>query len=902
MSLKPFVINSHGRIVFPANFFPELDFSVFKSLKQFAAVIRRDFGEKAPTDGEILARLRGGQYKSRYELCRDLVLNRFWVNRYTLTMYEKRPVRWGDLPKLREDVFLPVYKARDSPEIGLLEEGYGNLSALWDADWEDQCFGMVMHVLRNKLSSGGELRPIRPTVAEAMADPSNRTRLLRTYDPDFRCYSYDDVVDTIHTVPELEALMRQCMILHNQYPWDPANSTQVEIGKLKDDDYVVAFVPRTPEAFRFIQRVKKEDSWGPRVRQQSQRPTAMETLALSEPIRPYPPVEVNKQFKVLPRIEAIATYEGEVTCSNADLIRNHAYCWSRMTAAEIADKTGIEARCYTELPLEEMALLAATRALLKSGRSPSEIGAVLFCSCTSTRLIPSVAAWISGELGLRQTHNSSDIVAACAGMPYGIAEAIRLLQEIERPVLLVCAEKFSDKIGTVRTSRMIFGDGAAAMVIAPAPEGEASDIEVFQTYASGAWSEVNSIIWPNPEFDNNITVFGPEVKALVTRYLNQMMSELAELPNPTGVGGALIDAIDLVVPHQANKNMVLTLAEAAGIPGDRLFFNIEHVGNTSSASILLAIHDAVVERRIDRPMLVFAPGFGAGAVGGYVVMRVDPAILSVSSEERSLEMVQTNGNGAGNGNGNGHRRMSLTGRVALVTGASRGIGRAIALELAHCGANIALNFRSDAKQAEDAAEEIRALGGECILVQGDVARKGEAARIVKEVLDKWQRLDILVNNAGITRDRSMRKMTDDDWAAVINVNLNGTFYCTSAAVPAMVNQRFGRIINISSVVGQMGAFGQANYSASKGGIIAFTKTLALEMAKFNVTANAIAPGFTSTEMVDAIPEEIAAQIKSKIPLGRFAAPEEIAKAAAFLAADGDYITGQELNVNGGYHM
>jgi len=256
----------------------------------------------------------------------------------------------------------------------------------------------------------------------------------------------------------------------------------------------------------------------------------------------------------------------------------------------------------------------------------------------------------------------------------------------------------------------------------------------------------------------------------------------------------------------------------------------------------------------------------------------------------------------GNGNGNGTRYASLTGRVALVTGASRGIGRAIAVGLARCGANVALNFRSDAKQAESAAAEIRELGVDCLLVQGDVAKKGEAARIVKEVLDKWQRLDILVNNAGITRDRSMRKMTDDDWGAVINVNLNGTFYCTSAAVPAMINQRFGRIINISSVVGQMGAFGQANYSASKGGIIAFTKTLALEMAKYNVTANAIAPGFTSTEMVDAIPEEIAAQIKAKIPLGRFAAPEEIAKAAVFLAAEGDYITGQELNVNGGYHM
>jgi acetoacetyl-CoA reductase/3-oxoacyl-[acyl-carrier protein] reductase len=342
--------------------------------------------------------------------------------------------------------------------------------------------------------------------------------------------------------------------------------------------------------------------------------------------------------------------------------------------------------------------------------------------------------------------------------------------------------------------------------------------------------------------------------------------------------------------------MVLTLAEAAGIPGDRIFFNIERVGNTSSASILMAVHDAVREGRINRPMRVFAPGFGAGAVGGYVVMRIDPAIVSCNSEDRSLEMANVS-----DVRGD-FQPTSLAGKVALVTGASRGIGRAIALELVRRGANVALNFRADVKHAESAADEIRELGGECLLVQGDVAKKGDAARIVKEVLDKWQRLDILVNNAGITRDRSMRKMTDEDWAEVIDVNLNGTFYCSSAALPAMINQRFGRIINISSVVGQMGAFGQANYSASKGGIIAFTKTLALEMAKFNITANAIAPGFTSTEMVDAIPEEIAAQIKAKIPLGRFALPEEIAKAAAFLAADGDYITGQELNVNGGYHM
>ncbi len=898
MLLKPFVINAHGQIVFPGNFFPELDFSVFRSLKQFAAVIRRDFGEKAPTDGEIAERLHAGGYKSRYELCRDLVLNRFWANRYTLTMYEKRPIRWGDLPRNREDVFLPVYRPRNSSAaVNAIEAGFHELPPSWDEDIEDRCFAILLHVLHNMLSSGGELRPVRFTVAEALADPIHRTRHLLRYNPDYLRYSRDDVIDCLHPVPELEALMRQCMILQNQYPWDPSASAVVEIGNLKDDDYVVAFHPRTPEVFDFIQRVKSDDGSGPRVRQMPRRPLGSETLALSQPIKPYPPVQVEQRFKVLPHIEAIATYEGEVTCTNADLIRNHAYCWSRMSAAEISEKTGIESRCYTERPLEEMALLAAKKALSKSKRKPAEIGAVLFCSCTSSKLIPSVATWLSGELGLMQTHNSSDIVAACAGMSYGIAEATRLLQEIERPVLLVCAEKFSDKIGTVRTSRMIFGDGAAAMVIGPAPEGTPSDIEVFQTYASGPWSEVNSIIWPNPEFDNNITVYGPEVKALVTRYLKQMMGELGELPAPNGSEGKMVDAVDLVVPHQANKNMVLTLAEAAGIPGEKIFFNIQRVGNTSSASILMAVHDAVKENRIDRPMRVFAPGFGAGAVGGYVIMRVDPAVVSVNPENRSHAMAS-----AANMNGNGTYGTSLAGRVALVTGASRGIGRAIAVELARRGAHVALNFRSDEKQAESAAAEIAELGVECLLVQGDVAKKGEAARIVQQVIDKWQRLDILVNNAGITRDRSMRKMTDDDWSSVINVNLNGTFYCTSAAVPAMVNQRYGRIINISSVVGQMGAFGQANYSASKGGIIAFTKTLALEMAKFNVTANAIAPGFTSTEMVDAIPEEIAAQIKAKIPLGRFATPEEIAKAAAFLAAEGDYITGQELNVNGGYHM
>src|SRR5207244_12789136 len=190
----------------------------------------------------------------------------------------------------------------------------------------------------------------------------------------------------------------------------------------------------------------------------------------------------------------------------------------------------------------------------------------------------------SAHLGMIQTHFAADMVAACAGLPFGMSEAIRQLQEVKRPVLLVCAEKFSDKIGTVRTSRMIFGDGAAAMVIGPAPEGNRPDVEYYQTYASGPMSEVDSIIWPNPEFDNNITVYGPEVKALVKRYLTQMIHELGALPHPDG-DGTMLQAIDLIVPHQANKTMAVHYAKSAGIPPERLYLNIETVGNTSPPSI-----------------------------------------------------------------------------------------------------------------------------------------------------------------------------------------------------------------------------------------------------------------------------------------------------------------------------
>jgi acetoacetyl-CoA reductase/3-oxoacyl-[acyl-carrier protein] reductase len=241
-------------------------------------------------------------------------------------------------------------------------------------------------------------------------------------------------------------------------------------------------------------------------------------------------------------------------------------------------------------------------------------------------------------------------------------------------------------------------------------------------------------------------------------------------------------------------------------------------------------------------------------------------------------------------------------RVALVTGASRGIGRAIAVLLAKEGAKVGVNYHNDITGAQSVADEIASFGGTAMLVQADVSSTDEARGMVKKMVDTWGRLDVLVNNAGITRDRSMRKLTDDDWMTVINTNLNSVYWCTSAAMPVMIEQKYGRIINLSSYVGQAGNFGQANYAASKGGIIAFTKTAAIELAKFNITVNSLSPGFTLTDMLSKVSEAVQDQIKSKIPMGRFGMPEEMAKAVLFLAADADYITGQQINVNGGVYM
>lgn len=248
-------------------------------------------------------------------------------------------------------------------------------------------------------------------------------------------------------------------------------------------------------------------------------------------------------------------------------------------------------------------------------------------------------------------------------------------------------------------------------------------------------------------------------------------------------------------------------------------------------------------------------------------------------------------------------KKNLEGKVALVTGGSRGIGRAIALRLAEEGADVAINYQASKEHAEEVSDAINSMGRRSCIVQANVNDFEQVIKMRDEVVKELGKIDILVNNAGITRDKSFVKMTPEMWSEVISVNLDGAFYCSKAVIDGMIERKYGRIVNISSVIGRMGNFGQANYSASKAGLIGLTKTLAKEFASKGITVNVVAPGFVGTEMVKAIPKDILDKIISQIPLGRLGEPSEVAGAVAYLVSeDGEYITGQIIDVNGGYYI
>lgn len=245
----------------------------------------------------------------------------------------------------------------------------------------------------------------------------------------------------------------------------------------------------------------------------------------------------------------------------------------------------------------------------------------------------------------------------------------------------------------------------------------------------------------------------------------------------------------------------------------------------------------------------------------------------------------------------------LTNKIAVVTGGSRGIGRAISIELAKRGAHVIVNFNSNQEAAQTVIDEITSNGGSASSLQADVSDEVQAQKLIKEATGIHGKIDILVNNAGITRDNVIMMMKPDDFDAVINTNLRSTWLCAKAAVRAMMSKRYGRIINITSVSGIMGQAGQTNYSASKAGIIGFTKALAREVASRGITVNAVAPGFVLTDLTKDLPAELTTQLNNFIPLGRWGEASDVANAVAFLASDeAGYITGHVLNVDGGMAM
>ena len=245
---------------------------------------------------------------------------------------------------------------------------------------------------------------------------------------------------------------------------------------------------------------------------------------------------------------------------------------------------------------------------------------------------------------------------------------------------------------------------------------------------------------------------------------------------------------------------------------------------------------------------------------------------------------------------------ALEGQVAVVTGASRGIGRACAIELAREGASVVVNYLSNADAAEATRDAIHEFGGTVVLVKADVSDAEQASDVIETAVEELGKIDILVNNAGINRDRTVARLPVEDWDAVIQTDLSSMFYCTRAAVPHMREANYGRIINMSSIIGQMGNAGQANYAAAKAGMIAFTKAVAKELARNNITVNAVCPGFIATDMVTSLTEDIQDSIRSQIPLGRFGEPEEIAAVVRFLCTEGGWFTGSQLSPNGGQYM
>lgn len=332
-------------------------------------------------------------------------------------------------------------------------------------------------------------------------------------------------------------------------------------------------------------------------------------------------------------IAGLAVAKGELRVTNDDLVAAASWNWSPISSQEIFDRTGILERRYTDRSLDDIATDAARDALENASKEITPVGAVLVCSATNTQPGPALATRIADRLGLRTLVGAWDIVAACAGFPYGLYQAVRIVEDAGCAVLVVLAEKFSDKLGTIRNSRMLFGDGAAAMLVAPTSRGQQGDVHLIQTYAGGSHREVFAVVMPNAEFGGGLTVDGSAAREIVERYFTQILRDLSRSgwgQESSGVAGA-----DLLIPHQANERMVRDVALEAGVPSDRLYFNIARVGNLSAASIPVAIYDAVVEGIATADTRVLTPAFGAGAVAGVALVSINERLVNTILARRA---------------------------------------------------------------------------------------------------------------------------------------------------------------------------------------------------------------------------------------------------------------------------
>ena len=428
--MKPFVVNRHGRLVFPSNFLPELDFSVLDGLEALDAVIARDFEAKAPTGTDILERVESGGYEDRFELMRDVALNLVWVNRYAMTMYEKRPTRWRDVPRRRDDVFLPILTPWEEGErkVAAVADAFGRLAGGPDAGAEERIFAMLFDVFANRRHHATELPAIKPTVAEILEDPANLTFRLPALRPRLGVFGFEGSATATRTVPRLESLHRLAMVLHDQYPWDRA-ATRARRGRRACATTTSSslFAPRNPDVLDFIRRVKG----GARRARAARRPAEPRRTGA---VRPYPPVDVARALRGHAAARGARRGQGR-----ARLHQRRPDPQRRLLVVADDGRGHRPQDGHRGAPLHRA---RARRDRARGGRaprsstraaSPRRSARSSFCTCTSTTLIPSVASWLSGQLGIFQTHASFDLIAACAGFPYGLAEATRLLQEVQRP-------------------------------------------------------------------------------------------------------------------------------------------------------------------------------------------------------------------------------------------------------------------------------------------------------------------------------------------------------------------------------------------------------------------------------------------------------------------------------------